>query len=132
MRKLGKFRRKFDIFGCRDIFFSIINESINSLEEIVEGFLRESETLLYLAREMTVKERKGMMTRGFVAKEISNNFSLEIKNKTKMVKSLLKLEKLMSYAARARVKFLHSRMKEVEMRFERAIGNIDLFLDVFE
>lgn len=51
-KHVGKFSRTADVFGCKDIFFSIINENINALEPIVFGFQEESSTLLRLAREM--------------------------------------------------------------------------------
>ena len=59
------------MFGCRDIFFSIINENINALEPLVFGFQKESETLMGLARRMLVSERSDLTTRSYIAKEYS-------------------------------------------------------------
>jgi len=39
------------------VFFGLFNDTINSLEPVVYGFAKESETLLNLTREMNVTER---------------------------------------------------------------------------
>ena len=40
-----------DAFGCKNVFTQLINAELNSLEPLVDGFLRESHALLDLTRD---------------------------------------------------------------------------------
>ncbi len=74
-------RERANVFGCRDIFFGIINDNLNSLEPIVHGFVKEAEILNLLVYTMKTTERESMTSRGYIALEYSNLLKSEIVNK---------------------------------------------------
>ncbi len=59
----------------------MINENLNSLEPIVNGFILEAQTLNMLVYTMKTTERDSMTSRGYIAMEYSNLLKAEIANK---------------------------------------------------
>lgn len=108
--KLRKFKpRKEEGFGCKDVFFGLFNENINTMEPTVYGFVRESEILLNLTREIALTERFAITNRAFIAKEIANSLHNELKDKLNVIVKLKKLSKILTYASRNRIRFMQSR-----------------------
>ena len=70
----------------------MINDNINNLEPIIDGFLKESSTLMGLARDMRHSERNPMFNRAFIAKEICHYLLEEVKSKKDAVVKLKKMK----------------------------------------
>jgi Mg2+ and Co2+ transporter CorA len=101
------------------------------MEPIVYGFVRESEILLNLSREIAITERFGITSRGFIAKEIASSLHNEIKDKLKAIVKVKKLSKILTYASRNRIRFMQSRFQEMNQRMKIAASNIDNALEAF-
>ena len=92
--------------GCRNIFFNLFTENINRLEPIVYGFVKESECLLNLSRELAPTEREGITLRASIAKEMANGLQIEINAKLELFSKLKKLGSVLTFASRNRVRFM--------------------------
>ena len=105
----NRFKRG-NVFGCRDIFFGIINDNLNSLEPIVHGFLKEAETLNHLVYTMKTTERDSMTSRGYIAMEYSNLLKSEITNKLHFFENVLQNHQILTHSSKSRLHFMQSRL----------------------
>ena len=109
----------------------LINADINSLEPLVDGFLKESDALLRITREMelVLRERVGITRRGYIAKEIAANLNAEISNKLYMFHKIKKEKRSYSYAMNNIFRFMSSRLLEMQTNLERSQANIDIAIE---
>lgn len=97
----------------------------------VDGFYKESDILLNLTRYMAANERTGITKRGYIAKELAANLYSEIFNKLRMFKRIKKQKSTYSYGSLNKIRFMHSRLKEMALSLERAQANINVALESY-
>ena len=66
-----------------------------------------------LAREIATKERYGLTTRAYIAKELAANLHTEITDKLHMFSKIKSYDKILTYSSLSRVRFMQSRFQEM-------------------
>ena len=78
----------------------------------------------------TIFAKREIITRqGYKAKELASNMMSEITNKLRMFKRIKKQNDTYTYGSLNKIRFMHSRLKEMNLALERARTNIDVALD---
>ena len=99
---------------------------------MVQGFLKESKILNRLVYEMSVKEREAMTTRGYIARELINLLISETENKLEFFDYMYQQQSIMTHASLSRVRFMQSRLQEMEINLSTAQAGIKVALTVFD
>lgn len=121
-----------DSFGCRDVFFSIINKNLNKLEPVVEGFVKESQVLNRLVYELSVKQRDAVSSRGYIARELLNLLVAEVDNKLEFFDQMCEAKTMMTHSGMSRVRFMQSRLQEMRQGLKTAQKGIQVALSLFD
>lgn len=94
----------------------------------------QSQSLLEQVQQVgdQIFEKRSIITKqGYKAKELAANMNSEITNKLRMFKRIKKQKDTYTYGALNKIRFMHSRLKEMSLSLERARTNIDVALDQF-
>ena len=76
-------------------------------------------------------DRESITKRGYLAKELAANLAFEITNKLRMFKRIKKQSDTYSYGSLNKIRFMHSRLKEMNLNLERARANIEVALESY-
>ena len=87
---------------------------------------------MYGGHKNLVEERETITKRGYLAKELAANLNSEITNKLRMFKRIKKQKDTYTYGSLNKIRFMHSRFKEMNLNLERAQANIDVALESFD
>ena len=87
--------------------------------------------MLYMFNTLVLSERAGITKRGYTAKEMAASLYAEIFNKLRIFKRIKKQKNTYSYGTLNKIRFLHSRLKEMSLSLERAQTNINVALESY-
>lgn len=86
--------------------------------------MRRVDESIFLRREEITQQ-------GYRAKELAASMNSEITNKLRIFKRIKKQSETYTYATLNKIRFMHSRLKEMNLGLERARTNIDVALDLY-
>ena len=87
--------------------------------------------MIVYGRAQVLDERESITKKGYIAKELAANLAFEITNKLRMFKRIKKQNDTYSYGALNKIRFMHSRLKEMNLNLARAQANIEVALESF-
>lgn len=76
-------------------------------------------------------KREEISQQGYKAKALAASMHYEITNKLRIFKRIKKQSETYTYGTLNKIRFMHSRIKEMNLVLERARTNIDIALDLY-